>query len=697
MATLCAETNAVLKLDLGGTGGIRRIALAKLWDPDTSCVSYQRLSDMAVKYGNITDTKLLCVTITYTDEDGDSITISTDDELADAFEQFATRVPPIVRAKASFDVQKDPTNIVNDLKQAVSEIGETAKSNTPKMDQMQGALESFVMLLTQAADILSKNVEGKKKGCSNETDIPKEVRPNNYRSHKACCSEIKKRSSSTTEDKPMEENLSPEVEHVEEHSNILPVSADLNQNFIHGRHTCDGCLVTPIIGIRYHALNLPDHDLCEKCALSHSNKNILFEPTELERDRYLQNKWKRRQWRQNRGAEGRPGRQRRTNPGNLAGCTVDKALKEAIRRSLQDVKTKTEEKDELTEENAVVNESKTSTVETQTVEQNNEETLLEKNDEGDEVGNITEQNEEAKSIVEKEDDDEDVLPVVGNETDSCIDDLKLFNTEDENDEASFTEEASETTEPDIVEEINEPDSYAQFEAELAVDVTPIVPEAKKELSTSFAEDAEGQGDVAIAIGRALDVTADAIDAVVSEVESDTTFGSQTKTGCTIVESVQSSNSNDEYDVSINAESSVDSDSEWQLLNEDGQPTSDEMIAQAAQLLGSALFQSDIISDVTDMKDEFTTVTGESSISTPSYADSVPTEVRSVMSGGISSVVLSRWDTELKQMHELGFLDDKKNVNSLEHLEAAKMGVDSEDPVTVNDAVNHLLSEYRHQV
>jgi len=351
----------------------------------------------------------------------------------------------------------------------------------------------------------------------------------------------------------------------------------------------------------------------------------------------------------------------------------------------------------LTEENAVVNESKTSTVETQTVEQNNEETLLEKNDEGDEVGNITEQNEEAKSIVEKEDDDEDVLPVVGNETDSCIDDLKLFNTEDENDEASFTEEASETTEPNIVEEINEPDSYTQFEAELAVDVTPIVPEAKKELSTSFAEDAEGQGDVAIAIGRALDVTADAIDAVVSEVESDTTFGSQTKTGCTIVESVQSSNSNDEYDVSINAESSVDSDSEWQLLNEDGQPTSDEMIAQAAQLLGSALFQSDIISDVTDMKDEFTTVTGESSISTPSYADSVPTEVRSVMSGGISSVVLSRWDTELKQMHELGFLDDKKNVNSLEHLEAAKMGVDSEDPVTVNDAVNHLLSEYRHQV
>jgi len=700
MATLCAETNAVLKLDLGGTGGIRRIALAKLWDPDTSRVSYQRLSDMALKYSDLTDTKLHCVTVTYTDEDGDSITISTDDELADAFEQFASRVPPIVRAKASF-VRKGNTNIVNDLKQAVSEIGETAKSNSPKMDQMQGALESFVMLLTQAADILSKNVEGKKKGCSNENDVPKEVRPNNFRSHKECCSEIKKRRSSTTEDKPTDDTVSPEVEHVnnvEEHSNILPGNADLNQNFIHGRHTCDGCLVTPIIGIRYHALNLPDHDLCEKCALSHSNKNILFEPTELERDRYLQNKWKRRQWRQNRGADARPGRQRRNNPGKLAGSTVDPALKEAIRRSLQDVKTKTEEKDELKEENAVVKESETNTVvEPETLEQNNVETLLEKNDEGEEVGTSTEQNEEAESIAETEDDGEDGLSVVDDETDSCIDDLKLFNTEDDNDGLSFTEEASETTEPDIVEEINEPDSYAQFEAELAVDVTPILPETKEERSTSFADDAEGQGDVAIAIGRALDVTADAIDAVVSEVENDSTFDSQTKTGRTIVESVRSSNSN-ESDVSIDAESSVDSENEWQLLNEDGQPTSDEMIAQAAQLLGSALFQSDIISEVTEMKDEFTTVTGMSGISTtPSYADSVPTEVRSIMSGAISSVVLSRWDTELKQMHELGFLDDKKNVDALEHLEAAKMGVDSEDAVTVNDAVNYLLSEYRHQV
>merc|ERR1711935_1298558 len=96
------------------------------------------------------------------------------------------------------------------------------------------------------------------------------------------------------------------------------------------------------------------------------------------------------------------------------------------------------------------------------------------------VGTSTEQNEEAESIAETEDDGEDGLSVVDDETDSCIDDLKLFNTEDHNDGLSFTEEASETTEPDIVEEINEPDSYAQFEAELAVGVTPILPETKEE-------------------------------------------------------------------------------------------------------------------------------------------------------------------------------------------------------------------------
>jgi hypothetical protein len=57
---------------------------------------------------------------------------------------------------------------------------------------------------------------------------------------------------------------------------------------------------------------------------------------------------------------------------------------------------------------------------------------------------------------------------------------------------------------------------------------------------------------------------------------------------------------------------------------------------------------------------------------------------------LSPVVLAKWDTELHQLHELGFLDDRSNIDSLEHLEAAHMGVDSTDKVTVNSVVEHLL-------
>ena len=51
--------------------------------------------------------------------------------------------------------------------------------------------------------------------------------------------------------------------------------------FIHGRHTCDQCLTTPIVGKRYHAVNMPDYDLCEKCFQNYDGKDIQFEESQL--------------------------------------------------------------------------------------------------------------------------------------------------------------------------------------------------------------------------------------------------------------------------------------------------------------------------------------------------------------------------------------------------------------------------------
>merc|ERR1711933_420671 len=62
-------------------------------------------------------------------------------------------------------------------------------------------------------------------------------------------------------------------------------------SFIHMRHTCDRCLETPIIGNRYHATNIPDYDLCERCYSSYEEDEIQFEVEVLDQDRHLQERW----------------------------------------------------------------------------------------------------------------------------------------------------------------------------------------------------------------------------------------------------------------------------------------------------------------------------------------------------------------------------------------------------------------------
>jgi len=108
---LSADTNAVVKLDLGGKGGTRRIVFSRLWDSENSHVSFARLSNLALKFSTLARPNLHRPIITYTDVDGDTITISTHRELKEAFEQFVvvtpasttdTATPIILRAQASF-------------------------------------------------------------------------------------------------------------------------------------------------------------------------------------------------------------------------------------------------------------------------------------------------------------------------------------------------------------------------------------------------------------------------------------------------------------------------------------------------------------------------------------------------------------------------------------------------------------------
>ncbi len=242
----------------------------------------------AVQNGRVT------VCTTYMDEDGDEITISSDEELLDAFEQFVHATPPVVRAKAV----------------VVRKKGGGGGGGGGNKQQQRDREETH------------DNTECDR-NLTNEKVVPVEEAEEESKSKVSEVSEV----SDTKENKK-------DVEVKEEQ---FP---GLDCNFIHGRHTCDGCLSTPIFGIRYHAINLPDYDLCSGCYANYKGTGAVFKPVQLDRDRHLQSRWQRRFMRHCHRRAAHPYRfhngTKKPMMDDDDGKNVDLALKEAIRRSLLD-------------------------------------------------------------------------------------------------------------------------------------------------------------------------------------------------------------------------------------------------------------------------------------------------------------------------------------------------------------------------
>ena len=59
---------------------------------------------------------------------------------------------------------------------------------------------------------------------------------------------------------------------------------------------------------------------------------------------------------------------------------------------------------------------------------------------------------------------------------------------------------------------------------------------------------------------------------------------------------------------------------------------------------------------------------------------------------ISPVVLATWRDELDMLRELGFSNDQRNVEVLERLQAANIGCEHDEKVSVERAANILLNE-----
>ena len=143
-------------------------------------------------------------------------------------------------------------------------------------------------------------------------------------------------------------------------------------------------------------------------------------------------------------------------------------------------------------------------------------------------------------------------------------------------------------------------------------------------------------------------------------------------GATILKSVDDKEAANEEDHVHVEDASVGNDS-WSVV--DDNKKDDKEFAGAVEMVGSFLYNSGIMSAAEKG--------GEVNDDDGTDAES-PNK--------LSPVLLAKWDTELKQLYELGFTDKHKNVDVLERLEASHVGCDSTDKVTVNAVVEVLLEE-----
>lgn len=641
----------VLKLRLVGVGGppqIRRIRLPRV--AVGGCVSYDALVAVAISYtfpeAPLTP-KDYDVTLTYYDVDNDCVTIASTEELMDAITQFSDVL------RITTDVKRKKRPALTATRQPSRGDMDTAPQPSNGANQLHNILESFVGVLATAVVALQSHVNP----APSVSDAP--VAEAASRATNPTVADV---SGANEKETKKEEELA------KKNAPEPVVKEDPPRLFIHGRHTCDRCLCTPIVGERYHATNLPDYDLCGKCKESYKGDEIQFELAELDRDRPFQDRWHRKRERfaarerchsgprssfggrrggpgpnrrvggpnrspgpnrggnrtlgPNRGAPNRPGARGRgrCGPGAARVATaqqMDDALKEAIRRSLQDVnKVPVEE----TKPTAPVEEPKpTAPVEAEVVTPKEEDTKPSASVDSD--AKIEEpKNSESFSI--------DavgnglVAEVLGQTLDQCADAIDA-----------------------MVKEMNRSSSDESNED-------------KEDDSKPAAEDAEAEVEVAVET-----VTDD-------EVEE--------TAGATILESVGVDVATATDEASIKSECSED---EWEVVAEDEEKVDDETLARAAQIIGSALFESDNFS-----RGDASSLTGGAD---GSFLSSVPTITSD---SNVPAPVLDQWAAQLIQLRELGFADDAASVDILERLQAANIGSDSTDEISVDRVVNELLKK-----
>jgi len=233
-------------------------------------------------------------------------------------------------------------------------------------------------------------------------------------------------------------------------------------------------------------------------------------------------------------------------------------------------------------------------------------------------------------------------------------------------------------------------------------------------NNSFARDAEGYGAIAENLGEALDKVASVIDEMNLELnrgawEQDMGYGdSEDEDEAEIVVppmDAAGSLATPGATILDGAEEMASSNS-WSVVEEDEEAVAaDEGLALATQAIGYALFNSDMArsqENVSTISNDTVSSQSSSSSSSVSIASkshmssitSVPTTLASMaFEGHIAAVQTERWANQLSQLHELGFTNDALNVEIIERLDAANIGVGLTEEVTVQQVINEMMKDW----
>lgn len=766
----------VLKLKIKAADGsteIRRVRLPRISDQEGG-VSYDELVGLVVTFTFPEDkVQNFHVSLTYLDVDEDTVAIGSSEELVDAIEQFAgkkvLRISTEVRRKTGLEAPK-PTQAA-DVANSRQDRG-TSTTEQSGQPQVQHVLESF-------AGVLATAVSGLQEGLSNPSAHNRPaLKPNSADSNTVApatmaaaaglqndpdANDSSAKNKKTVQDTAGVDSKQRATKAPAEAAATEKMPREVPRPFIHGRHTCDSCLTTPIVGKRYNATNLPDYDLCQNCFKNYKGKEIRFQTVELDRDRAFQERWHRRHERIHQFRNGRLGhRQRgrrnrgRWQPGNPPyypclphvsmesspppSCSPppagtpqsssalptpslfwphlgphvgphlaphvqnlaagdDTALKEAIRRSLQDITPKETDMGSEVQPSAPV----------------------EPSSKGEEEEVVKQPVVPASTPVVKEDICENEMlltePVLSVRSVSDLEEEKEVTVDNresmEDKKPALPQECTNLQRPGVERDFEDlMDSESVDSEKLAAeednDIKKLATVNRETIGTlegidSFASDAIGIGDVAEAVGTTLDIVAGVISEMLNEGDSEVEKVPETNSSSgnskeekpdgektAAVETESGDYSKEAGALILESDGNVESveetlENEWHVVGAGDDATSrDEEIARAAEMLGSALFQSDI----RNSEENVSTLTNSDSFSIPSTVPSISTS----HSSHVAAAQRNIWGTHLKKLSELGFNNEDLCVEILERLKAANIGVGSDDDVSVTKVVNEILGE-----